>query len=72
MITEPEQIAPLRISLDKIEPEIWRRVEVPLDLPMKSLHDVIKAVMGWEDYHLFEFQTTASPTWTTPPLATGS
>ena len=55
MTSEPEQIACLRISLDEIEPEIWRRVEVPLDLPLKSLHDVIQAVMGWEEYHLFEF-----------------
>ncbi len=56
MTTESDQIARLRISLDEIDPEIWRRVEVPLDLPLKSLHDVIQAVMGWEEYHLFEFR----------------
>jgi transposase len=55
MTTKPEQIARLRISLDEIEPEIWRRVEVPLDFPLKSLHNVIQAVMGGEEYHLFEF-----------------
>lgn len=55
MTTDSEQIARLRVSLDEIEPEIWRRVEVPIDLPLKSLHDVIQAIMGREDYHLFEF-----------------
>jgi hypothetical protein len=50
-----ERIARIRIALEDIEPEIWRRVEVPLDLNLKSLHDVIQAVMGWQDYHLFEF-----------------
>jgi len=50
-----EQIVRLHISLVGIEPEIWRRVEVPLDMSVKQLHDVIQAVMGWRDTHLFEF-----------------
>jgi len=50
-----EPIAHIRIALNDIEPEIWRRVAVPLDLSLKGLHDVIQAVMGWQDYHLFEF-----------------
>ena len=55
-MTSPDRIARLRISLEEIEPEIWRRVEVPLAVPLKGLHDVIQAAMGWEDYHLFEFR----------------
>jgi hypothetical protein len=51
-----EQTARLRITLEDIEPEIWRSVEVPLDMPLKSLHDVIQAAFGWQDYHLYEFQ----------------
>lgn len=51
-----EETVRLRISLEEIEPEIWRRVEVPLDMPLKGLHDVIQAAFGWEDYHLFEFR----------------
>ena len=50
-----ERIARLRIALEDIEPEIWRRVEVPLDLNLKGLHEIIQAAMGWQDYHLFEF-----------------
>lgn len=52
----PEQIARIRISLNHIAPEIWRRVEVPLGTHFKGLHDVIQAAMGWQDYHLFEFR----------------
>lgn len=51
-----EKIARVRISLRHIAPEIWRRVEVPLGMSLKGLHDVIQAVMGWQDYHLHEFQ----------------
>ena len=50
-----DPIARIRIALNDIEPEIWRRVAVSLDLNLKDLHDVIQAVMGWQDYHLFEF-----------------
>ncbi len=54
-MSTPEKIARIRISLAEIEPEIWRRIEVPVSLHLKGLHDVIQAVFGWQDYHLFEF-----------------
>lgn len=50
-----ERIVRLRIELADISPRIWRRVEVPLDLTLKHLHDVIQAAMGWQDYHLYAF-----------------
>jgi hypothetical protein len=52
----PEKIARVRISLDEIEPEIWRLVALPVGMNLKGLHDVIQAVFGWQDYHLFEFR----------------
>lgn len=55
-MSSSEQIAHIRISLKDIEPEIWRLVEVPLGMHLKGLHDIIQAVMGWRDYHLFEFR----------------
>lgn len=55
-MSSPEKIARIRISLEEIEPEIWRLVEVPLGVDLKGLHDVIQAVFGWHDYHLFEFR----------------
>lgn len=54
-----EQIVRLRVSLAEIAPEVWRRVEVPVGLHLKGLHDVIQAVFGWQDYHLFEFRIGA-------------
>jgi hypothetical protein len=68
-VSSPEKIARVRIALKDIEPEIWRRVEMPLGMNLKGLHDVIQAVFGWQDYHLFEFQIdekrygTPSPEW---------
>lgn len=50
-----ERIARIHIKLDHIKPVIWRRVEVPITTSLKGLHDVIQAVMLFEDYHLFEF-----------------
>ncbi|WP_458437717.1 plasmid pRiA4b ORF-3 family protein [Methylorubrum extorquens] len=55
-MSTPEQIARLRISLERIEPAIWRRVEVPLTATLKALHDVIQAAFLWQDYHLHVFE----------------
>ena len=55
IMTSNERIARLLVKLDHIEPAIWRRVEVPITISLKGLHDVIQAVMLFQDYHLFEF-----------------
>lgn len=66
-----ERIARVHIALEGIEPAIWRRVEVPLGLNLKGLHDVIQAAMGWQNHHLFEFRIGENvygqpdPTWDT-------
>ena len=52
----PDPIARVRVSLQEIEPEIWRRVDVPLALSLKSLHEVIQAAFGWLGLHLYEFR----------------
>jgi hypothetical protein len=46
----------LKIALKGIRPPIWRRVVVPSHITFAQLHDVIQTVMGWEDYHLYEFE----------------
>lgn len=51
-----DRIARLHIQLDDVEPAIWRRVEVPLTSTLKAVHDVIQAVMLFEDYHLFQLE----------------
>ncbi len=54
-MTIADRIARIRIELKDIAPTIWRRVEVPLTTSLKGLHDVIQAVMPFENYHLFRF-----------------
>lgn len=49
------EIATIRIELVDSVPLIWREVEVPTSMTLKVLHDVIQAVMGWFDCHLWEF-----------------
>jgi hypothetical protein len=44
-----------KIRLLDIEPEIWRRFVVPVDITLDRFHDVIQIVMGWTDSHLHEF-----------------
>jgi hypothetical protein len=49
------EIATVRIELKDTDPLIWREVDVPTSVTLKVLHDIIQAVMGWFDYHLWEF-----------------
>jgi hypothetical protein len=49
------EIATIRIELVDTDPLIWREVEVPTSITLKALHDIIQAVMGWFDCHLWEF-----------------
>jgi hypothetical protein len=44
-MTAVNRTARIRIELKDIDPTIWRTVEVPLTTSLKSLHDVIQAVM---------------------------
>jgi hypothetical protein len=54
-MTLADRITRIRIELDDTDPVIWRLVEVTLATSLKGLHEVIQAVMPFEDYHLFEF-----------------
>jgi hypothetical protein len=49
------EIATVRIELLDTDPLIWRKVEAPTSITLKVLHDIVQAVMGWFDYHLWEF-----------------
>ncbi len=49
------EIATVRIELRHTDPLIWRQVEVPTSITLKVLHDIIQAVIGWFDCHLWEF-----------------
>lgn len=45
----------LKITLEDIEPEIWRRIETP-DCSLADLHEIIQSCMGWDDEHLHAFE----------------
>lgn len=45
----------LKVSLRNIEPLIWRRVLIPGNINLYDLHRVLQTVMGWGNYHLYEF-----------------
>lgn len=52
---DPPNAIQLRISLFEIEPEVWRRLIVPIDWTLRELHLVLQAAFGWTDSHLHEF-----------------
>jgi len=45
----------MKISLNDIEPEIWRRFIVDSSISLQKLHEIIQVVMGWENSHLYSF-----------------
>jgi hypothetical protein len=49
-------VARLKVTLKGIRPPIWRRLELPLDLSMARVSDVIVAAFGWSNSHLHEFK----------------
>lgn len=46
----------LKVTLARSEPAIWRRFEVPADVPLDQLHLVLQIVMGWTNSHLHAFE----------------
>jgi hypothetical protein len=45
----------IHVSLDEIEPPIWRRLELSSQTTLEQLHRILQIAMGWENYHLHEF-----------------
>ena len=45
----------VKVTLNDIEPLIWRRFRVASDIFLGELHQVLQAVMGWESYHMYQF-----------------
>jgi len=45
----------LKVSLEGIEPLIWRRLQVPGNASLGWLHAVIQVTMGWTNSHLHQF-----------------
>jgi hypothetical protein len=45
----------LKITLQDVEPAIWRRVQIP-DCSLEKLHLIVQPSMGWSNYHLWSFK----------------
>src|SRR3954453_6757288 len=54
--TDPRGLR-VRLDLHGAKPPVWRRLELPGDLTLPRVHDVIQAGMGWTDSHLHRFRT---------------
>ena len=46
----------LKVALRGAEPPIWRRLQVPAGMKLAELHRALQVAMGWDDYHLHEFE----------------
>ena len=54
------EIARLKIKLKGQSIRVSRRIEVRLDTRLGDLHLIFQVAMGWENYHLYEFQVGRS------------
>ena len=53
---EFKQVYQFKVALKGIRPPIWRRIQVPETYTFRDLHIAIQDAMGWEGYHLHEFE----------------
>ena len=53
---ENGKILQLKISLVGSSPMIWRRFLVEDNISFEDLHNIIQDIMGWDNYHLWEFK----------------
>ena len=45
----------LKVTLRDSKPPIWRRIQVPGDITLHRLHQILQVAMGWHDSHLHQF-----------------
>ena len=50
--------AQFKITLQEIDPPVWRRIRVPAYYSFWDLHVAIQDAMGWTDSHLHAFRLT--------------
>jgi|SRR5690606_13167976 hypothetical protein len=55
-VTAKTKIFELEIVLAEVEPQVRRRVQVPGEVSLAVLHEVVQAVVGWTNSHLHEFE----------------
>ena len=58
----------LHVQLDGVEPPIWRRIVVEEETKLPKLSRILESAMGWEGYHLHDFQVGDGVTFAGPDL----
>lgn len=51
----------LKVTLKGSKPPIWRRLEVPDDITLDELSDLVQVAFDWAGYHLSMFDTPKGP-----------
>jgi hypothetical protein len=46
----------IKVTIDGVDPPVWRRLRVPGSLTFAELHKVIQVAFGWLEYHLYRFE----------------
>ncbi len=54
-LSTDDSVIQLKITLQHVQPEVWRRVLVPADIPLGALHFVLNEAMGWDCKHMHSF-----------------
>jgi len=52
----PDNHVQIKVFLYGIQPQIWRRLTVPMEFTFIALSDAIQAAMGWDNKHPHEFR----------------
>ncbi len=50
-----DQLLQFKITLQDVEPAIWRRIQIQ-DCTLDKLHEYIQTAMGWTNSHLYDFE----------------
>jgi len=53
---KPANAVQIRVYIDEIQPEVWRRLVLPIRWNLQHLHLGIQAAFNWWNYHLYEFR----------------
>ena len=53
----PAPVYQIKVQLRGSKPPIWRGLEVPADISLAQLHEVIQVAFDWQDGHMHVFST---------------